>query len=99
LVSPTGDFDKFRGVDWVEESMINLYTKHTFGGSGSNYTKARVLEESTLIKIYHSCHRNIERNFCLTNLTRRHAPPNMKKTFEKMTGYIEEHSPNEHRAG
>lgn len=23
----------------------------------------------------------------------------MKKTFEKMTGYIEEHSPNEHRAG
>ncbi|KAF7348211.1 hypothetical protein MSAN_01774300 [Mycena sanguinolenta] len=27
LVCPTGEADKFRGVDWVEESMINLYTK------------------------------------------------------------------------
>ncbi|KAF8192847.1 hypothetical protein K438DRAFT_1589904, partial [Mycena galopus ATCC 62051] len=99
LVNPTETFDQFRGVDWVEESMINLYTKHTFGGSGSNYTKARVIEESTLIKIYHSCHRNIERNFCLTNLTRRHAPPNMQKTFDKMAAYMEANSPNEHRAG
>ncbi|KAK6978313.1 hypothetical protein R3P38DRAFT_3235822 [Favolaschia claudopus] len=46
LVNPTETADGFRGVDWVEESMINLYTKHTFGGSGSNYTKARVIEES-----------------------------------------------------
>jgi hypothetical protein len=27
LVNPTGLPGKFRGVDWVEESMINLYTK------------------------------------------------------------------------
>jgi hypothetical protein len=27
LVNPTGHPGKFRGVDWVEESMINLYTK------------------------------------------------------------------------
>ncbi|KAK7015395.1 hypothetical protein R3P38DRAFT_3321655 [Favolaschia claudopus] len=99
LVNPTGVFDKFRGVDWVEESMINLYTKHTFGGSGSNYTKARVIEESTLIKVFHSCHRNIERNFCLTNTTRRHAPPNMTKTFEKMAEYLIANAPNEHRPG
>ncbi|KAJ6622272.1 hypothetical protein B0H10DRAFT_1662626, partial [Mycena sp. CBHHK59/15] len=99
LVCPTGIFDQFRGVDWVEESMINLYTKHTFGGSGSNYTKARVIEESTLIKIYHSVHRNIEQNFGLTSLTRRHAAPNMTKTFAHMATYLEQHSPNEHQAG
>ncbi|KIJ92461.1 hypothetical protein K443DRAFT_53218, partial [Laccaria amethystina LaAM-08-1] len=63
LVNPTGLPGKFRGVDWVEESMINLYTKHTFGGSGSNYTKKRVIDESTLIKIHHSRHDNIEQNF------------------------------------
>ncbi|KAJ7195855.1 hypothetical protein C8J57DRAFT_991827, partial [Mycena rebaudengoi] len=94
LVNPTGKFDKFRGVDWVEESMINLYTKHTFGGSGCNYTKARVLEESTLIKIYHSCHRTIEKNFCLTALTSRHAAPDMTKTFAHMATYVESNSPN-----
>ena len=27
LVNPTGTQGKFQGVDWVEESMINLYTK------------------------------------------------------------------------
>ncbi|KAF7353120.1 hypothetical protein MSAN_01499400 [Mycena sanguinolenta] len=98
-VNPTETIEGFRGVDWVEESMINLYTKHTFGGSGSNDTKARVIEESTLIKIYHSCHRTIERNFGLTELSRRHAPPNMKKTFEKMLTYLREQQPNEHKAG
>ncbi|KAJ7101209.1 hypothetical protein C8R44DRAFT_641767 [Mycena epipterygia] len=99
LVCPTGIVDQFRGVDWVEESMINLYTKHTFGGSGSNYTKARVIEESTLIKIYHSCHRTIEQNFCLTSLTRRHAAPDMTKTFAHMAEYVETNSPNEHKTG
>ncbi|KAJ7105154.1 hypothetical protein C8R44DRAFT_529514, partial [Mycena epipterygia] len=99
LVCPTGIADQFRGVDWVEESMINLYTKHTFGGSGSNYTKERVLEESTLIKIYHSCHRTIEKNFCLTSLTRRHAAPDMTKTFAHMAEYLKTNSPNTHQAG
>ncbi|KAJ7213661.1 hypothetical protein C8J57DRAFT_1096749 [Mycena rebaudengoi] len=98
LVNPTATIDGFRGVDWVEESMINLYTKHTFGGSGSNYTKNES-SRSRLIKIYHSCHRNIERNFCLTNLSRWHAPPNMKKTFEMMSSYLQDHHPNEHWAG
>jgi hypothetical protein len=27
LVNPTGKPGNFRGIDWVEESMINLYTK------------------------------------------------------------------------
>lgn len=27
LVNPSGKPGKFRAVDWVEESMINLYTK------------------------------------------------------------------------
>ncbi|KAF8169463.1 hypothetical protein K438DRAFT_1615122 [Mycena galopus ATCC 62051] len=99
LVCPTGIFDQFRGVDWVEESMINLYTKHTFGGSGSNYTKARVIEESTLIKIYHSCHRTIEKNFCLTSLNSRHGSPDLTKTFAHMLEYLKANSPNEQKAG
>ncbi|KAF8238946.1 hypothetical protein L208DRAFT_1239799, partial [Tricholoma matsutake] len=60
LVNPTGKLGKFRGVNWVEESMINLYTKAGYQQCGSNYMKSRVIEESTLIKIYHSCHNNIK---------------------------------------
>jgi hypothetical protein len=53
-----------------------------------------VIDESTLIKIYHSCHDNIERNFCLTALTSRHAPPDMAKTLAAIDRYMKEHRPN-----
>ena len=52
-----------------------------------------------MIKIYHSCHDNIEHNFCLTSLTNRHAPPNMEKTLAKIALYMDEHKPNQRQAG
>ncbi|KAJ7231790.1 hypothetical protein C8J57DRAFT_1091609, partial [Mycena rebaudengoi] len=95
LVCPTGKASEFRGVDWVEESLINLYTK------ASNINKfwslnSRVIEESPF---YHNCHRTIERNFCLTSLTRRHAAPDMTKTFASMAPIVEARAPNEARPG
>ncbi|KIJ91192.1 hypothetical protein K443DRAFT_115398, partial [Laccaria amethystina LaAM-08-1] len=99
LVNPTGLPGKFCGVDWVEESMINLYTKHTFGGSGPNYTQKRVIEESTLIKIFHDCHNNIERNFCLTSITSKHGLPNLSKSLEMVKIYTEKYKPNVHQPG
>ncbi|KAJ7078049.1 hypothetical protein B0H15DRAFT_805015 [Mycena belliarum] len=99
LTNPDGTVGKCRGVDWVVEQMINLPTKDTYGGRGSNYTKKRVIEESTLIQVYRQCCRNIERNFHLTSLTSHHAPPNMEKTHQKMAKYLQENGPNEHRPG
>ncbi|KAJ6583724.1 hypothetical protein B0H10DRAFT_1726955, partial [Mycena sp. CBHHK59/15] len=99
LPNPTGTEGKCRGVDWVVEQMINLPTKDTYGGRGSNYTKKRVLEESALIHVYSQCCENIARNFHLTSFTSRQGAPDMTKTFSKMSQYIEEHGPNEHRAG
>ncbi|KAJ7198952.1 hypothetical protein GGX14DRAFT_573043 [Mycena pura] len=99
LPNPKGEEGKCRGVDWVVEQMINLPTKDTYGGRGSNYTKKRVLEESPLIQVYSQCCGNIERNFQLTSLTSRQAAPDMTKTLRKMAIYTQEHGPNEIRAG
>ena len=79
------------------ELIIN--NQHVFGGQGSNYTKKRVLEESVLVELYQSCHRNIENNFGLTSLTSRHAPPNLAKTVEKMRSYFERNRPNDYQPG
>ncbi|THH18250.1 hypothetical protein EW146_g2697 [Bondarzewia mesenterica] len=38
LVNPTGKPGQYRGVDWVVE-LLNLFMKHVYGGSGSNFTK------------------------------------------------------------
>jgi hypothetical protein len=73
--------------------------QHYFGGHGSNYTKNRVIEESTLMEIYRNCHGNIERNFVLTALTDQHAPPDMIKTLAKMELYLRDHGPNKYRPG
>jgi hypothetical protein len=77
LVNPTGKEGAFRAPDWVQE-YHNLKTKvgsfaphmvpsHSLqvicGGRGSNYTKERVLQESSLIEVFHTCHRNIEHKF------------------------------------
>ncbi|KAJ6578606.1 hypothetical protein B0H10DRAFT_1836287 [Mycena sp. CBHHK59/15] len=99
LPNPTGEEGKCRGVDWVVEQMINLPTKDTYGGRGSNYTKKRVLEESPLIQIYNQCCGNIERNFLLSSYTSRQATPNMTKTLAKMSDYMQIHGPNETRPG
>ncbi|KAJ6467053.1 hypothetical protein C8R47DRAFT_1179942 [Mycena vitilis] len=99
LPNPTGTEGKSRGADWVVEQMINLPTKDTYGGRGSNYTKKRVLEESPLIHIYSQCNDNIERNFRVGSFTSRHGAPDMTKTLAKTTRFMEEHGPNEHRAG
>ncbi|KAJ7172147.1 hypothetical protein C8R46DRAFT_1258157 [Mycena filopes] len=99
LPNPKGQEGKCRGVDWVVEQMINLPTKDTYGGRGSNYTKKRVLEESPLIQIYSQCCNNIERNFQLGSYTSRQGAPDMTQTLAKMALYLEEHAPNEHQAG
>ncbi|KAJ7731384.1 hypothetical protein B0H16DRAFT_1665276 [Mycena metata] len=99
LPNPTGKEGKSRGVDWVVEQMINLPTKDTYGGRGSNYTKKRVLEESPLIHIYNQCNENIARNFLLTSFTSRQGEPDMAKTLDKTARYMHEHGPNERRIG
>jgi hypothetical protein len=115
MVNPTGKEGAWRGADWVEESnnlfakvralwsmkckLLICSLQHDFGGRGSNYTKARVIEESPLVEIYRSCHHNIERNFNTTGLTQRHGPPNLSKTFEVLATYFKTHSPNEHCNG
>ncbi|KAJ7795392.1 hypothetical protein B0H14DRAFT_3554585 [Mycena olivaceomarginata] len=99
LPNPTGKEGKSRGVDWVVEQMINLPTKDTYGGRGSNYTKKRVLEESPLIHVYSQCCENIERNFQLMPFTSLQGAVNLTQTLEKTAKYLEEHGPNEHRAG
>ncbi|KAF5313897.1 hypothetical protein D9619_013000 [Psilocybe cf. subviscida] len=100
LVNPTGKPGAFRGVDWVEESMINLFTKVTYGGAGSNYTKERVIRESPLIQIFRSCHENIERNFVVTStLGRKHAPPDLKLTLKRTTDYMAEKKVNFYSPG
>jgi len=70
-----------------------------FGGRGVNYTKARVIEESTLIEVYQNCHSNMEHNFKLASLTVQHAPADMTKTFSALATYMQEHGPNEIRPG
>jgi hypothetical protein len=79
------------------ELIIN--NQHIFGGQGSNYTKKQVLEESVLVELYWSCHRNIETNFGLTTLTSQHAPLNLAKTVEKMRSYFERNWPNDYQPG
>ncbi|KAJ7710452.1 hypothetical protein B0H17DRAFT_1155424 [Mycena rosella] len=99
LPNPKGEERKCRGVDWVVEQMINLPTKDTYGGRGSNYTKQRVLEESPLIQVYNQCCSNIERNFQLGSFTSRQAAPDMTKTLAKMAIYTQENASNETKAG
>ena len=98
MVNPTGKLGAFRAADWVQEHN-NLKTKVLFGGSYANYTKKRVLDESCLINVYHSCHVNIEKNLVLRGLTTRHTPPDMSKTFEVLARYMRTHRPNEHTPG
>lgn len=64
-----------------------------------NYTKERVIQESSLVDIYRNCHHNIERNFHLAGLTNRHAPTNLVETFRVLAVLFSDNRPNEHQAG
>ncbi|KAJ6447966.1 hypothetical protein C8R45DRAFT_1057425 [Mycena sanguinolenta] len=57
------------------------------------------LKESLSIQIYSLCCYNIECNFQLTSFTSKQEVPDMTKTLAKMGIYLEEHGPNEYRAG
>jgi hypothetical protein len=73
--------------------------QHDKGGRGSNYTKKRVLEESTLVEIFRSCHHNIECNLDISGMTQRHGAPDFTATYTVLAHYFRTHSPNEHRNG
>ena len=98
LVNPTGKEDGFRGVDWLVE-LNNLYTKVIYGGSGSNYTLKRVLEESILIDLYRQCHVSVENGFFLLHRTIRHSPPDMTKTLVKLGQHYSQIEPHVFKTG
>ncbi|KAI0688584.1 hypothetical protein C8T65DRAFT_520136, partial [Cerioporus squamosus] len=81
LVNPTGEEGESRAVDWCIE-LQNLMTKVTYGGEGSNFTKARIIQESPLVKIFRASHENFEENFALHGLSNKHASKDMRATFE-----------------
>ncbi|KAH9917708.1 uncharacterized protein B0H18DRAFT_938256 [Fomitopsis serialis] len=98
LVNPTGKAHAFRGVDWVVE-LINLFTKDTYGGDGSNFTKDRVITESPNVLVYRSCARNAERNFYLCGLSSAHGKKDMTVTYNALLKDMDETAPHEYRAG
>ncbi|EJF62760.1 hypothetical protein DICSQDRAFT_58059 [Dichomitus squalens LYAD-421 SS1] len=100
LVNPSGEPGEFRAVDWVIE-LLNLYNKDTYGGSGSNYTKERILFESILVRLFRSSHAKFERNFCISGLSHAHAKKDMRKTFKVVLEYLTapEQLPNNYIAG
>jgi hypothetical protein len=83
LVNPTGKPNGFRGVDWLVERN-NLFTKVIYGGSGSNCTIERIIEESNLIELFRICHAIIENGFYLTHRTIRHSQPDMSQTLRRL---------------
>ncbi|KAI1781638.1 hypothetical protein LXA43DRAFT_881670 [Ganoderma leucocontextum] len=98
LVNPTGKPLEFRAVDWVVE-LLNLYTKFTYGGEGSNYTKARIILESVLVLVYRSSLANLERNFALSGLSHAHAAKDMRETFKVVLDFIRGQKANEFKGG
>ncbi|KAI0323622.1 hypothetical protein GY45DRAFT_1230278, partial [Cubamyces sp. BRFM 1775] len=99
LVNPLGKAHHFRAVDWIVE-LLNLYIKTIYGGSGSNYTKARILLESALVLVFRNCHANFERNFLLPGLTYAHTVKDMRKTIQSIIDdYVKGEGPNETKDG
>ncbi|KAJ3473410.1 hypothetical protein NLI96_g13016 [Meripilus lineatus] len=96
LVNPTGWPHQFRAADWVIE-LLNLYTKDVYGGSSSNYTKDRVLAESSIVLVLRNCHSNFERNFKLTGLSTAHAKKDMTMTFKELQHYIQRNTLHERK--
>lgn len=84
LCNPKGKPMGFRGVDWLLE-LNNLLTKVIYGGSGSNYTIARIIKESPLIQLYRDCKIVMEKQFLLTPKTMRHGDPDMTESFQALS--------------
>ncbi|KAF5324267.1 hypothetical protein D9619_011146 [Psilocybe cf. subviscida] len=93
LCNPTGKPGGFRGVDWLVERN-NLYTKVIYGGSGSNRTIDRIIEESILIEHFRTCHITVENGFHLQHRTIHHAKPDMTRTLEQLGRHFDEVSPH-----
>ncbi|KAJ3555101.1 hypothetical protein NP233_g12284 [Leucocoprinus birnbaumii] len=83
LCNPTGKEGGFRGVDWMVERN-NLYTKVIYGGSSSNQTLDRIIEESVLIEFFCACHVSMENRFYLKNRTIHHSRLNMTKSLKAL---------------
>jgi len=78
---------------------IHFMVQHDKGGRGSNYTKKRVLEESSLVEIYRSCHHNIERNLGISGLTQQCGSTDFTATYTVLTSYFKKHGPNNYHTG
>jgi hypothetical protein len=78
---------------------IHFMVQHDKGGQGSNYTKKRVLKESSLVKIYHSCHHNIEHNLGITGLTQWHGSADFMATYTVLASYFKKHGQNDYHTG
>ena len=115
LVNPKGKKGCFRATDWVQEldnlkTKVSLAVlsfpwplmiafQVIFGESYANYTKDRVIAESSLIDIFHMCHSTIETNFMLGGLTTRHTPPDMRKNYHALTNYMHDNHTNAFQTG
>lgn len=115
LVNPSGQDGKSRGVDWLVElnNLFTKVTAHCQqytcthnhlnqdknGGSGSNYTKERVIEESPLTNVYRDAQKKMERELHLPATTSAQAEKNMTKTFRKLLEYTSEKEPNTFKPG
>ena|SRR5258705_579416 len=60
-----------------------------FSGSGSNCTIEHIIDQSSLIEVYCSCHKVIQDNFLLTPVTLQHAAPQMERSMEQVMGRIQ----------
>lgn len=84
LCNPSGKPMGFRGVDWLLE-VNNLYTKVIYGGSSSNRTVPRIINESPLIQLYRDCKKVVEDQYSLTPKTTKHGDADLTATYAALT--------------
>lgn len=97
LCNPSGKPMGFRGVDWLLE-VNNLYTKVIYGGSSSNRTIERIINESPLIQLYRDCKKVVEDQYSLTPKTTKHGDADLTATYAALSRLAREsnlfkHSP------
>jgi len=63
-------------------------TKIIFGGSSSNRTLTHILNQSSLIEIYHTVHVNIEDNFFICQRGTKHANPKLDIMLQQLCSKI-----------
>ncbi|KIL65827.1 hypothetical protein M378DRAFT_76148 [Amanita muscaria Koide BX008] len=94
LCNPSGQKGAFRAIDWVVEHHNYFLKKCIYGGKYSNYTKARIIQESCLIETYRRIRTDVEQMFLLDHKTNRHSLPDLKETLSKLAQYIEKERMN-----